>query len=385
MTSPARCWQAAVGRRGTCRRRGMCDEAFTNHRCAAGGRRAGPRSAAGAVGTEPPDSDNNNSAKLRQAVTVAGILEHEQRSRRSPTPRRATGSPAPPATTARRTTSRTRAAAAGFNVSVQEFEYALDFLADFEPPVLDIVGGTEFVAGIAGASLGGDFGSMFKRTPYSVDITAPVWAIDLALPAVGPPNTSTSGCEAADYAGMPAGAIIIVQRGTCTFAQKFALADASGAGAMVFINEGQAGPDGAAVVQLRRDRHPDVRGDGRDRDGAGERCAAGRHRPDGPFQDRVAARAPTRPERHRRDPSGRSEQRDRGRSPPRPRRRRARHQRQRLRLGGDPRDRRADDEGEAAQQGALHLVRRRGVRPARLRGVRREPQPRRNGDRSPRC
>ena len=40
---------------------------------------------------------------------------------------------------------------------------------------------------------------------------------------------------------MPAGAIIIVQRGTCTFAQKFALADASPAGAMVFINEGQPG------------------------------------------------------------------------------------------------------------------------------------------------
>ena len=129
----------------------------------------------------------------------------------------------------------------GFDVEVQEFEYVLDFLADFEAPVLSIDGGTEFVGGIAGASLGGDFGSMFKSTPYSVDITAPVWAIDLALPPVGPPNTSTSGCEAADYAGVPAGAIIIVQRGTCTFAQKFALADASPAGAMVFINEGQPG------------------------------------------------------------------------------------------------------------------------------------------------
>ena len=39
---------------------------------------------------------------------------------------------------------------------------------------------------------------------------------------------------------MPAGAIIIVQRGTCTFAQKFT-ADAPPAGAMVFINEGQPG------------------------------------------------------------------------------------------------------------------------------------------------
>jgi Zn-dependent M28 family amino/carboxypeptidase len=82
---------------------------------------------------------------------------------------------------------------------------------------------------------------MFKSTTYGTDITAPVWAVDLALPPAPAPNTSTSGCEASDYDGMPAGAIIIVQRGTCTFAQKFTLADASGAGAMVFINEGQPG------------------------------------------------------------------------------------------------------------------------------------------------
>jgi hypothetical protein len=82
---------------------------------------------------------------------------------------------------------------------------------------------------------------MFKSTPYATDITAPVWAVDLVLPPGPLPNTSTSGCEAADYAGVPAGAIIIVQRGTCTFAQKFTLADASPAGAMVFINEGQPG------------------------------------------------------------------------------------------------------------------------------------------------
>ena len=62
----------------------------------------------------------------------------------------------------------------------------MDFLADYEAPVLSVEGGTEFVGGIAGASLGGDFGSMFKSTPYSIDITAPVWAIDLALPGGRP-------------------------------------------------------------------------------------------------------------------------------------------------------------------------------------------------------
>ena len=37
---------------------------------------------------------------------------------------------------------------------------------------------------------------------------------------------------------MPAGAIVIVQRGTCAFAQKFLLADQVGAGAMLISNEG---------------------------------------------------------------------------------------------------------------------------------------------------
>ena len=195
------------------------------------------------VGAAPASAapNNNNSTKLRQAVTVAGILEHEsalQEISDAAEGNRLSGAPGYDDSA---DYVATRAAAAGFDVEVQEFEYELDFLADFEAPVLSIEGGTEFVGGIAGASLGGDFGSMFKSTPYSIDITAPVWAIDLALPATGPPNSSTSGCEAADYAGVPAGAVILVQRGTCTFEQKFLLADASPAGAMVFINEGQAG------------------------------------------------------------------------------------------------------------------------------------------------
>jgi Peptidase family M28/PA domain len=197
------------------------------------------------VGSVPAASappNNNNSEKLRKAVTVAGILEHENALQKIADDgggaNRLAGAPGYDESA---DYVAERAAAAGFNVSTQEFEYDLTFLADFEAPVLSVVGGPEFVAGIAGASLGGDFGSMFKSTAYGTDITAPVWAIDLALPPTGPPNTSTSGCEESDYAGVPAGAIILVQRGTCTFAQKFTLADASGAGAMVFINEGQPG------------------------------------------------------------------------------------------------------------------------------------------------
>jgi hypothetical protein len=131
---------------------------------------------------------------------------------------------------------------AGHSVAFQNFNYDLDLLADWTPPVLRVVSGGQrrsFNPGIAGAQFGGDFGSMYGST--STDFTAPVWAIDLNLPAPALPNGNTSGCEAADYDGMPDGAIALVQRGTCPFATKFQLAEESGAGGVVFFNEGQPG------------------------------------------------------------------------------------------------------------------------------------------------
>jgi hypothetical protein len=183
----------------------------------------------------------NDSARLRGAVTVPGILQHElalQFIGKLTGGNRLSGTPGYDHSAAYVAA---RAEAAGLDVTTQEFDYELDFLADYTPPVLAVRHGERFVPGIGGAQFGGDFGSMYKTTPYAVDITAPVWAIDLVLPPAAEPNTSTSGCEESDYEGVPEGAIIIVQRGTCSFAQKFTLADASPAGAMVFINEGQPG------------------------------------------------------------------------------------------------------------------------------------------------
>ncbi|WP_340138285.1 PA domain-containing protein, partial [Stenotrophomonas maltophilia] len=49
------------------------------------------------------------------------------------------------------------------------------------------------------------------------DVTAKVVPVDLSL---GAGNTSTSGCEAEDFANFPAGSIALIQRGTCNFEQK---------------------------------------------------------------------------------------------------------------------------------------------------------------------
>ena len=76
-----------------------------------------------------------------------------------------------------------RALRAGFAVSEFDFDYDLDFLADWTPPILAVRGGEQFVPGIAGSIPGGDFGSMVNSP--SGDLTAPVWAADLTLPSPG--------------------------------------------------------------------------------------------------------------------------------------------------------------------------------------------------------
>ena len=137
------------------------------------------------------------------------------------------------------------AALGGLKVSKFEFDYDLDILADWKQPILKVTTHGKrrsFNPGIGGAqfAFGGDFGSNYAT--QSTDITAPVWAADVRYPAGAAPNGNTSGCEVEDYDGMPAGAIVVVQRGTCAFAQKFLLADQVGAGAMLISNEGNNPP-----------------------------------------------------------------------------------------------------------------------------------------------
>ena len=75
----------------------------------------------------------------------------------------------------------------------------------------------------------------------SGDVTADLVAVDLTIPPSPEPG-STSGCEAADFDGLPvAGNVVLLQRGTCDFAVKVDNAAAAGAAAAILFNEGQAG------------------------------------------------------------------------------------------------------------------------------------------------
>jgi len=51
---------------------------------------------------------------------------------------------------------------------------------------------------------------------------------------------NTSGCEPTDFAGFPAGAIALIQRGTCPFADKALNAQAAGASGVILFNQGDS-------------------------------------------------------------------------------------------------------------------------------------------------
>jgi Zn-dependent M28 family amino/carboxypeptidase len=116
--------------------------------------------------------------------------------------------------------------AAGYDPQVQTFDYlAFEVVG---PSVLQQVAPNSitYVEGV-------DFGAITQTDPGNV--TANVRAVDLQL---GLNNTSTSGCEAADFVGFPAGSIALLQRGTCTFELKAENAAAAGAVGIVIFNQG---------------------------------------------------------------------------------------------------------------------------------------------------
>ncbi|MET1064771.1 MAG: M20/M25/M40 family metallo-hydrolase [Arthrobacter sp.] len=84
-------------------------------------------------------------------------------------------------------------------------------------------------------------GEAFLDMTYSGagDVTAPLAAVDINLSG---DHASTSGCEAADFAGFTAGDIALIQRGTCSFRVKADNAAAAGAAGVIIFNQGDVVP-----------------------------------------------------------------------------------------------------------------------------------------------
>jgi Zn-dependent M28 family amino/carboxypeptidase len=179
----------------------------------------------------------SESQGFRKAVTVAGIREHQlalQQIADANGGTRAAGTAGYDASVQYIVD---RAEAAGYEVSLDEFTYVASFSEGSAPELEEIAPVPQvFVPGTRPA-FDGDFVS-FTGTG---EVTAPVQGIDLVLPPGTDPNTSTSGCEVEDFAGFTPGNIALIQRGTCPYVQKAAMAQDAGASALILFNEGQPG------------------------------------------------------------------------------------------------------------------------------------------------
>jgi len=108
----------------------------------------------------------------------------------------------------------------GYNVTVQPFQFQT--FIRLTPPILEQV---------APAPAGAIANSIMAYSG-SGDVTAPVTAL------AAPPADATPGCEAADFAGFPAGNIALIRRGACTFAIKATNAyDAGASGVVIYNNQ----------------------------------------------------------------------------------------------------------------------------------------------------
>ncbi|GAA1802061.1 M28 family metallopeptidase [Agromyces neolithicus] len=119
--------------------------------------------------------------------------------------------------------------AAGWNVSIDMFDY--DFIGASVLEQLTPLPAATYETGAFSGSGDGD-------------VTADVVPVDINLT---PPRASTSGCEAADFAGFPAGAIALIQRGSCNFGDKAFFAEQAGAVGVIIFNQGNT-PDREGLI-----------------------------------------------------------------------------------------------------------------------------------------
>lgn len=166
-----------------------------------------------------PSRVNNTHSKLLECVTLEGVREHQAAFQAHADANGGTRAAGLPGYDASLNYVKTKMQAAGYNVSLNAFPFL------FIPP--------STLRQTAPISATYETGA-FTGTGYGT-VSGNVTAVDINLV---PPRASTSGCEAADFAGFPAGNIALIQRGTCAFADKALNAQAAGATAVIIFNQG---------------------------------------------------------------------------------------------------------------------------------------------------
>jgi Zn-dependent M28 family amino/carboxypeptidase len=202
--------------------------------------------AADNINSYPNSYPLSQSAKLRNAITQAGIRTHlqaiENIANASPNLNVAPGNPG--FVTARDYVVNTLKAA-GYSPVVTAFQFPY-YRVNALPVFQEVDSGGNLVHQYQYVT---DF--LLATYSASADVTRQVQPVDVVVP-IGSnlPNTSTSGCEASDFAGFTAGNIALIQRGTCSFLQKATNAQNAGASGVILFNEGQANRTGVIDATL---------------------------------------------------------------------------------------------------------------------------------------
>jgi Zn-dependent M28 family amino/carboxypeptidase len=173
--------------------------------------------------------DDVNTKKLRKAVTVSGILQHERAFQRIANENDGTRASGTPGYDASADYVVKKLRKAGYKVKKQEFTFP--FFKALAPAELSEVTPTkrDFETGTFDYSGSGEVTGTLVPTK------------DIVIPPTPEPSSS-SGCEASDFTPAPAGlAIALIQRGTCTFEEKVDNAEAAGYDAVIIFNEGNPG------------------------------------------------------------------------------------------------------------------------------------------------
>lgn len=168
------------------------------------------------------DRVNNNVDKLTECVTLDGVRAHQAALQAIADANNGIRTSGTPGYDKSVDYAADVFRSAGYVVTVQPFRFQTFIV--LSPTVL---------AQVAPPPAGPVINSILSYSG-SGDVTAAV----TALPA--PPADATPGCEAADFAGFPAGNIALISRGSCTFAIKATNAYNAGASGVVIYNN-QAG------------------------------------------------------------------------------------------------------------------------------------------------
>lgn len=189
-------------------------------------------------------AEPENTKGFRKAVTLPGIMQHLEAFQAIADANDTTRLSGTPGYDQSAQYVYNMLAAAGYSPRFEEFNFLL--VGDNTPPVLEAI--SPFAASYVN---GNDFSTMTYSG--SGEATAAVTAVDLQLPPTG---GITSGCEASDFAGFPAGNIALIQRGTCTFRLKADNAAAAGASAVIIFNSGLPGSVASFAGTLSPPLHP---------------------------------------------------------------------------------------------------------------------------------